>query len=85
MAEGAADLLGSWRRLMPVLGCLVMLAGVFNLGDRQRAGRAGAETNNLLAIMTTQRTYAAYSVAGFHSRQNAISKFPTELLRVPIS
>ena len=71
-ADAAADLIVTWRWLTPVLGCLLILAGVFNSRDRESATLTAADTNNLLAVLTTQRTYAAYVTAGFHSRQNAV-------------
>jgi hypothetical protein len=70
--DAGTDLIGSWRWLAPVLGCLLVLAGVFNPRDREGANLTAANTNNLLAVLATQRTYAAYVTAGFHSRQNAV-------------
>jgi len=67
-----ADLIGSWQWLAPVPGCLLVLGGIFNPRDRELAHLSVSDTNNLLAVLTAQRTYAAYVSAGFHTRQNAV-------------
>ena len=71
-ADAPRDLTASWGWLAPVLGCLLVLAGVFNPRDRELSTLNGADTNNLLAIVMTQRNHAAYFTSGFHSRQNAV-------------
>ncbi len=68
----ANDWVGPWRWLAPALGCLLVVASIFNPREGEMTGLAGNATNNLLAAWASNQSYTAYFMAGFHSRQNTL-------------